>query len=132
MAGGELTILQYNVHISNSGFDTAAKRTLKSQVRRIRGLVPQPDVIAFQELYIRSAQRAYAAAFADEYEAHSALLAAPTWCDQLNSGKRCASPWHVRYFPSLMFCAIAIATHVGLRAPLCAEIFSMEIFLGTI
>ena len=110
--GGELTVLQYNVHISNSGFDTAARRTLKSQTRRIRRLVPQPDVIAFQELYIRSAQRAYAAAFADEYEAHSALLAAPAWCDQLNNGEiePCASPWHVRYFPSLMFGAVAVAT----------------------
>ena len=90
-AAKSFTVLQYNVHMSNSGFNDEARSVLSSQARKIAALSPQPDVICFQELYIPEMQKAYIAAF-DDYMPHSALLASPSWCNALRTGAA-AEPW---------------------------------------
>ena len=112
MAESELVVLQYNVHVSNTGWDAEAKRHLASQVSKIMALRPRPpDVLCLQELFIKEMQAGYAAAFAAHgYSAHSALISNTRWCDSVRGATATpATSARVRFFPSAMLLALAAA-----------------------
>jgi endonuclease/exonuclease/phosphatase family metal-dependent hydrolase len=109
---GDIVILQYNVHVSNTGWDDEARRCMASQVQKIMALQPRPpDVLCLQELFIPAMQAGYAAAFAAHgYSAHSALTAAAPWCDSVRGARaKAGASARVRYFPMAMLLGLSAA-----------------------
>jgi len=64
-----LKLLQYNIHVSNSGFDNAAQEINRRQVANVQAI--DADIICLQEVFITEQMNAWVTGFEETYSLHA-------------------------------------------------------------
>ena len=108
-----LTVLTYNVYVSNGGWTKDTQGRCARQCAAILAMEPVPDLVCLQEAFIKEAQAAYIEKLSSRYDAFSA------WADRREFCHRCAAgvaPAHVVYGASAACAALAALARLAARA----------------